>query len=357
MPAASSVSLLDVIDMDALATKYGAHSVMIGEKIVDGRPVPAIVFSVERKLPPGEVAAQGLDIIPQITMIGDTPYHTDVIEATYSPLLLRVPPAAQSLAVALQSAGSLQATVWQQCWNSPVPGGAQIAPRNANWVGTLGAAVEYRDGRSSPDWRYGFLTNYHVACGGQYGPGSSIMQPFGQSPSPPIGTLIFSPHPRQTNGTADVALVDSMPPRAGNWPGGLVTTRPHQIASSAGDLVKISASPVPLKEVKIPDHRVWKSGRTTGRTAGRVAGVGNFTVGYGNESVMFRRMLVITAVDGAGGDFSAPGDSGSLVLENGTNRPLGLLFAGGGGQTIVMPIEYPLQALANNGYEVEFYEM
>ena len=43
------------------------------------------------------------------------------------------------------------------------------------------------------------------------------------------------------------------------------------------------------------------------------------------------------------GPFSAPGDSGSLVVTQGGNEPVGLLFAGGDGLTIATPIDLVLQ--------------
>ena len=43
------------------------------------------------------------------------------------------------------------------------------------------------------------------------------------------------------------------------------------------------------------------------------------------------------------GPFSAPGDSGSLVVTQGGNQPVGLLFAGGDGLTIATPIDLVLQ--------------
>lgn len=45
------------------------------------------------------------------------------------------------------------------------------------------------------------------------------------------------------------------------------------------------------------------------------------------------------AVQGAGGEFSQPGDSGSLVVDAVTRAPVGLLFAGGRGHTFVNPID------------------
>ena len=45
------------------------------------------------------------------------------------------------------------------------------------------------------------------------------------------------------------------------------------------------------------------------------------------------------------GPFSAPGDSGSLIVSQSGNQPVGLLFAGGDGLTIATPIDVVLQAL------------
>jgi hypothetical protein len=75
---------------------------------------------------------------------------------------------------------------------------------------------------------------------------------------------------------------------------------------------------------------VVKFGRTTGVTHGRVTTIemDNVRVNYGARGVLvFDNQIEI---EGAGDDpYSSGGDSGSVVLENGTNAPLGLLFAGG----------------------------
>jgi hypothetical protein len=90
--------------------------------------------------------------------------------------------------------------------------------------------------------------------------------------------------------------------------------------------------------------RVMKHGRTTGFTKGRVQGVNaSVNVGYSNGVALFTGQIII-----GGGGFSAGGDSGSLiVVEKGSNarKPVGLLFAGGGGITVANPIDDVLSEL------------
>jgi hypothetical protein len=59
---------------------------------------------------------------------------------------------------------------------------------------------------------------------------------------------------------------------------------------------------------------------------------GVLDVPYGeNDSPPIGRFRQQIVIQGLGGAFSDRGDSGSLVLEKATNRPVGLLFAGGTG--------------------------
>jgi hypothetical protein len=90
--------------------------------------------------------------------------------------------------------------------------------------------------------------------------------------------------------------------------------------------------------------RVMKYGRTTEQTKGRVQGINaTVNVGYDTGVARFVDQIII-----GGGGFSAGGDSGSLiVVERGSDaeRPVGLLFAGGGGTTVANPIDQVLDAL------------
>jgi hypothetical protein len=77
---------------------------------------------------------------------------------------------------------------------------------------------------------------------------------------------------------------------------------------------------------------VQKVGRTTERTYGTVEGTdGIVRVSYGDAGIAeFEDQVIIRGEDG---EFSAGGDSGSAILTL-DGYVGGLLFAGGGGQTI-----------------------
>jgi len=83
--------------------------------------------------------------------------------------------------------------------------------------------------------------------------------------------------------------------------------------------------------------RVTKSGRTTGVTTGVVTAVNvnNVQVNYGTQSnpriASFNETVQIVGDDGR--PFSAPGDSGSVILDRGSKKPVALLFAGDGRAT------------------------
>lgn len=96
---------------------------------------------------------------------------------------------------------------------------------------------------------------------------------------------------------------------------------------------------------------VGKSGRTTQLTQGQITAVGvAVNVNYGAAGVAhFKDQISIRRP--AGGDFSLGGDSGSLIWQwDSVRRPVGLLFAGGGGTTFANRITRVLDALAINLY-------
>lgn len=79
---------------------------------------------------------------------------------------------------------------------------------------------------------------------------------------------------------------------------------------------------------------VGKTGRTTQLTVGRITGVGvSVNVNYGGGRVArFIDQIAIQSVNS--NPFSAGGDSGSSIWTwDALRRPIGLLFAGGGGVT------------------------
>lgn len=85
---------------------------------------------------------------------------------------------------------------------------------------------------------------------------------------------------------------------------------------------------------------VKKCGRSTETTRGLVTDVNaTIKVGYGtNGTALFQNQIIIVGVPFAG-PFSAPGDSGSLIISQFGNNPVGLLFAGSALFTIANPIQ------------------
>ncbi|HKP75543.1 MAG TPA: hypothetical protein VJT67_08365 [Longimicrobiaceae bacterium] len=92
------------------------------------------------------------------------------------------------------------------------------------------------------------------------------------------------------------------------------------------------------------DMVVQKFGRTTSYTVGRVSSVDtDVKVQYETGLYQFDDQIIIRGLDGKA--FSAGGDSGSLILERGSNLSVGLLFAGSSTHTIANHLSAVLSAL------------
>ncbi|HET7226514.1 MAG TPA: hypothetical protein VFK69_12460 [Candidatus Eisenbacteria bacterium] len=85
---------------------------------------------------------------------------------------------------------------------------------------------------------------------------------------------------------------------------------------------------------------VKKTGRTSGLTTGTVQAINvTIQVQYSSGVATFVNQIETP------GNFIRSGDSGSLMVEQSTNNPVGLCFAGGGGGSFENPIGPVLQAL------------
>ncbi len=93
------------------------------------------------------------------------------------------------------------------------------------------------------------------------------------------------------------------------------------------------------------EMEVQKYGRTTGLTSGAVDSINaTVKVRYGRGFAIFENQIVIEGIEGA--EFSAGGDSGSLIVTDDLNcNPVGLLFAGSSVVTIANPIDEVLTQL------------
>lgn len=214
----------------------------------------------------------------------------------------------------------------RDCYNTPIPGGVEIYPISEQWVGTLGCKVVYsRNGTLY----HGAITNWHVATGnvgamlGQPGNNNELFAKVAMSPG-----IDFS-----GSNYVDLSVLN--------------TSRADGKYAPITHTVKAEQVTLGSYQSEISDSgigtTVARDGRTLGRvTNGRVSQIGaTVRVGYGGGKVAtFKNQFIVTRQLG---EFSAPGDSGSMVFEYPNMRPFGLLFAGGGGTTIVSPAEFVLE--------------
>jgi hypothetical protein len=276
----------------------------IGLKFVEGRITGQIVIKVlvVKKMPRSKVPQESL--IPE--EIDGVP--TDVHEFG----LIRA-----------QAAGRLARPVQSGC-----DIGFASVPQRPGESGTLGCLV-------AAGGKLCILSNNHVLArenslkGGEdiLQPGGAFTQP--QDPADFVAQLVagypqidFAPG---ADNRADAALaITSWALADPTFVGGLVMT-PDPVEPALG-------------------LNVHKIGMRTGETFGQIvaAHLDGQPVGYNQGSANFNDMIIIK---GDGGDFSRPGDSGSLIMTTGTNQPVGLLVAGGSGGTVACNISNVMDAL------------
>jgi hypothetical protein len=100
-----------------------------------------------------------------------------------------------------------------------------------------------------------------------------------------------------------------------------------------------------------------KSGRTTGLTCGEVSSIStDVRVQYQQGCNQGKKFIVdyINQVVVSGSSFSAGGDSGSLMVDAATARPVALLYAGSSSTTVGNPISDVLAAFLDLGIDVSF---
>jgi hypothetical protein len=121
----------------------------------------------------------------------------------------------------------------------------------------------------------------------------------------------------------------------------IAQTSPRLVTSLNKCFGKISASPIPCKLNLL----VKKCGRTTQLTKGRITDC-NAAIRisfYPPNVALFKNQIVIKSLTSK--PFSQAGDSGSLIVTQDGNRPVGLLSAGSNVITIANPIQRVLSDL------------
>ena len=228
------------------------------------------------------------------------------------------------------AAGTREGTDPRRSFPRPVPIGVSTGQVDVT-AGTIAARVV------SGDDVYALSNNHVYANRNAAKPGDHILQPGtvdgGVNPDDAIGTLhdfepirFCTPFPTCPENRIDAAIAATTVDNLGNGTpsNGYGTPRSETTAARLG-------------------MQVRKYGRTTGPTAGSVSGINaTMNVGFRDGTARFVGQIVIS-----GNGFSAPGDSGSLIVAGGSGaddrRPVGLLFAGSRTSTLANPIDLVLQ--------------
>jgi hypothetical protein len=162
----------------------------------------------------------------------------------------------------------------------------------------------------------------------------------------PVGAPIFQPgllDGGNTNGD-QIAMLSKFVP--------FISGRPNKVDCAIAEIMSAGLVSKDVLHIGPPngagaaalDMIVHKFGRTTSYTVGRITSVDtDVTVQYETGNFTFQEQIIITG--SAGSSFSAAGDSGSLILERGTNKVIALLFAGSPTHTIANHIGDVLAAL------------
>ena len=208
--------------------------------------------------------------------------------------------------------------------NRPVPIGVSVGHPSIT-AGTIGARV-----RNGAGQVFALSNNHVLANSNSASIGDAALQPGpfdgGTNPADSIGTLHdFQPISFSSNNTMDAAIALSTTGQLGR----ATLTTGYGTPSSSTTSPSVGLS-------------VKKCGRTTGCTNGSVAAV-NVTVDvcYRPQGPFCARGWTARFVNQfsvSPGGFSAGGDSGSLIVTNSGNNPVGLLFAGSSTNTFANPI-------------------
>ncbi len=234
--------------------------------------------------------------------------------------------------LALSKAEALAATTVDdhRSKQRPIVGGVSIAPLNESFVGTLGCFLQRTVSGSKQVF---VLSNNHVlADTNRLTIGTAVVQP-GPEVAPTSPNDVFA---------ALSAFIPIQFPATRIDP--VVNVFDAAIAVVADEsLIRKGAilgidKYEPKVAAAVPGMRVIKSGRTTGVTTGIVTAtrVNGVQINYGTRTspriATFNDTVEIVSEDESK-PFSMPGDSGSVILDVDTGRPVALLFAGDGRTT------------------------
>ncbi len=210
-------------------------------------------------------------------------------------------------------------------------GNGTVAQGSRCCGGTLGAAVT--DGS-----KIYALSNTHV-LGVTAQTGAPVVQP-----------SLVDNQCKASRRVASLSLALPIPnPNGANIDAAIAELAPGAM-DPTGTILHIGA---PASNVVPPQEKmeVAKVGRSTGLTTGRIRIASfNTKVDYsfdctpGPANVQFLNAILVQSLPGT--QFSATGDSGSLLVTNSSHNPVGLIFATNGSYALAHPIGQVLDALS-----------
>ncbi|HEU4416623.1 MAG TPA: hypothetical protein VFT65_17670 [Candidatus Angelobacter sp.] len=218
-------------------------------------------------------------------------------------------------------------------------GNQQDTTSTACCTGTLGSLV------SRGGLLY-ILSNNHVLARSSLGlPGEAINQPGAPAcfaATSLVGNLQLQSTIVPTLASNGVAPSNVDAALAQISPGAVDATGAILELGPAGPSSIADAPPSATLATAAPGLSVAKSGRTTGLTCSTISSIStsvsvdydSFCGGPKAFTANFVGQVVVS-----GGSFSAPGDSGSLIVTTDNARPVALLFAGSPAGTIANPIQ------------------
>jgi hypothetical protein len=203
----------------------------------------------------------------------------------------------------------------------PLPAGVSVGNANECAAGTIGAIV-LKGGT-----RYMLSNNHVLARVNAASNGERINQPGRYDAKPAcgqteqVGALTqFVPISFSGNNTVDAAIASISQSSTCSMVNNLYTPSSTVVSPSVGLAVK-------------------KVGRTSGLTSGTISGINvTINVNYGVGVARFVNQIYVAS------NFIRSGDSGSMMVTQNGNNPVGLNFAGSGGQSFANPIGPALQA-------------
>jgi fibronectin type 3 domain-containing protein len=315
-----------------LALALGALVAAVLASVSAGKPPGGMPPGLERAIEAQERASAQLLSSPGIvgTGVGLNRAGNPVIRVyTDRPDNAHVPESLEGVPVERVATGIIQARAPTDRFPRPVPIGVSSGYETTA-TGTLGARVT--DGTNV----YA-LSNNHVYAGINTATiGGGVIQPGsvdgGSDPADRIGTL-HAFHPIDfsagASNTLDAAIA--------------LTAAANVSTSTPADGY---GTPSPVTAQAFIGQGVQKYGRTTGLQLGTVAEL-NVSVDvcylFIPPSLCLQEARFVNQVSVTPDAFSAGGDSGSLIVTQGGNQPVALLFAGGEGRTLGNPIDLVLQ--------------